>query len=72
MSARMTSIKAPGIAGIAVYGRETRAEMIVRYHKHAEHLMREAQAAMAVTDDELVVTTYSGPWARTNEKVVTE
>jgi hypothetical protein len=72
MSDRMTEAHAPGGFGIAAYGRKTRAEMLAKYRKHYEFQLRKAAEALAKTDEEIVVSTYVGPWARTNEKVVTE
>ncbi|WP_269939046.1 hypothetical protein [Arthrobacter sp. HY1533] len=72
MSDRMTEAHAAGGYGIATYGRKTRPEMIAKYRAHYEFQLRKATEALAKTDDEIVVSTYVGPWARTNEKVVTE
>ena len=76
MSDRMTSVhprtRVPGISGIAHYGRETRADMLVAYRKHYQRQLEQAEAALALTDEELIVTTYVGVWAQRNEKEVTE
>ena len=60
------------IVGLSVYGRETRAAMIERYRRHKQRELEEAQAALALTDEQLIVKTYIGAWARKNEQEVTE
>jgi hypothetical protein len=60
------------IPGISVYGRETRPAMIERFRRHYQRQLEEAQAALALTDDQLIVKTYVGSWARKGEKEVTE
>jgi len=60
------------IPGLAASGRQTRAEMIERYRRHYQRQLEEAQAALALTDEQLIVKTYIGPWARKNEQEVTE
>jgi hypothetical protein len=81
MSTRETSISPkPGhrteggqvIPGIAEHGRKTRAEMIELFRRRYRQQLEEAQAALALTDDDLIVRTYVGAWARKNEQVVTE
>ena len=76
MSDRITSIRPrtriEGVGGFASHGRETRASMITQYRRHYQRQLEQAQAALALTDDELIVTTYLGVWARRNEKEVTE
>lgn len=60
------------IPGIASQGRKTRSEMIERYRRHYQKQLEEAQAALALSDEQLIVKTYIGPWARKNEQEVTE
>jgi hypothetical protein len=70
MSDRMTAIEGPA-GGYQAYGRKTRAEMLAGYRKYYQNEIERAQKALAVPDDELVVTTFLGMWARRNEQVVT-
>jgi hypothetical protein len=74
MSERLTSVAAPGVwgSGYAEHGRKTRAEMIAAYRQLHTQKMQEAQAALAVPDEDLKVTTYLGAWARKNVREVTE
>lgn len=60
------------IPGIAAYGRKTRPEMIEAFRRHYQRQLEEAQAALALTDEQLIVKTYVGAWARKGEKEVTE
>lgn len=60
------------ISGIAVGGRETRAVMIFRFRRHYQRQLEQAVAALALNDDQLIVKTYIGPYARKNEQEVTE
>jgi hypothetical protein len=60
------------IVGMSVYGRETRVEMIRQYRAAKQRDLEEAQAALALTDEQLIVKTYVGAWARKNEQEVTE
>lgn len=80
MAERMTDIgprsvpdewKGAGI-GIAHHGRETRADMIAAYRAHYQRQLAKAQYALGLTDDELIVETYTGVWARNNRKEVTD
>ena len=59
-------------AGIADYGRRTRAEMIEQYRRHYQRKLDDAQAALAVPDEDLEVVTYLGLYARRKLEVVTE
>lgn len=70
MSERMTGISAPGISGIAESGRKTRAEMIPLFRTYYEQQRVEAEKALALSDEDLVVETYLGPWAMKNREVV--
>jgi hypothetical protein len=78
MSERMTHIGArevgdrPKVQGIEAYGRLTRAEMIRRFRDYHERQLRDAQAALALNDDELIVTTYRGTYAQRGKREVTE
>jgi hypothetical protein len=63
--------KGQGI-GLTHHGRESRADMIAAFRKYHENQMRKAQYALALTDDELIVTTYRGVWAQNNIQEVTE
>lgn len=60
------------IPGLAEPGRKTRAEMIASFRRHYRQQLEEAQAALALTEDQLIVKTYIGPWARKDEQEVTE
>lgn len=60
------------IPGIAEHGRKTRPEMIEIFRRHYQRQLEEAQAALALTDGQLIVKTYKGPWARKDEQEVTE
>ena len=60
------------IPGISVYGLKTRAEMIEIFRRRYLQQLEEAQAALALTDEDLIVKTYVGPWARKGEREVTE
>ena len=70
MSDRMTSASAPGVAPVADYGRKTRAEMIEAYRTYYRHVKQEAERALAVHDEQIIVETYLGPQARKNREVV--
>ncbi len=80
MSERMTSIRPKGrvtvgrgaVSGTAAYGRHSRAEMIADYRAYYRWQADEAAAALAVVDDDLIVETYTGFYARRNVEEVTE
>lgn len=74
MSARFTSCttQIPGIPNPTEHGRKTRAESIANYRRHFEKQLAQAQTALAVPDEDLVVTTYLGSYAHRNPKVVTD
>lgn len=82
MSDRMTSIgprpqghrTASGkvIPGVSSYGLKTHAEMIEIFRSRYRQQLEEAQAALALTDDQLIAKTYVGPFARKGEREVTE
>jgi len=73
MTERFTDCSAPGTtAGVADYGRKTRPEMIAQYRAFFEHQRDEAERALAVPDEDLVVTTYLGSFVRKNRQVVTQ
>lgn len=78
MSERMTHVGArkvedrPKIPGIETYGRHTRTEMIRRFRDYYERQLRDARSALALTDDELIVTTYLGSYAQRGKTEVTE
>jgi hypothetical protein len=55
---------------IAEWGRVGRAEMIERYRAYHQRRKANAEAALALTDDELIVETYRGPYARKGLKEV--
>lgn len=70
MAERTTDCSAPGVsAGIAEYGRKTRPEMIARFREHFQHQLAEAQRALAVPDDQLVVSTGRGSFAKNRQEV---
>jgi len=71
MSERVTEISSgPGTPGLMDYGRKTRAEMVAAYRRYYEHQRAEAERALAVADDDLIVTTFLGPYAMKNREVV--
>jgi len=74
MSERMTGIQGPKGSGVGLedYGRKTRPEMLATYRRYYQHQLEQAQTALALTDDQLTVTTYLGSWAGRNPQVVTE
>lgn len=76
MSDRMTSIRptdqerrAQGI-GLQYYGLRTRAEMLKQFRAMYERELEKAQYALSLSDDELIVETFVGPWAQKHRKVV--
>jgi hypothetical protein len=81
MSERETSIRPrdrekidPGnLRGMAIaeYGRVSRVEMIQRYRDYHQRRKANAEAALALHDDELIVETYRGPYARKGLEEVT-
>lgn len=58
--------------GVVNPGRHTRAEMIAEYRSYYQWTLEQAQAAIAVADDDLIVETYLGPWALKNMTEVTD
>lgn len=71
MSDRMTEASVPGVAvGIAEWGRLTRPQMIARYRDHYQRQLADAQKALDVADEDILVRTYLGPWAMKNIEVV--
>lgn len=59
------------VTGLAHHGHHTRPEMINKFRDYWQGQLELAQAALALTDDELIVETYLGPWAMKNRKEVT-
>lgn len=72
MADRYTSCTAPGVTGFAVQGRATHAEAVAAYRQHYEHQLAEAQRALAIPDDELVVETFLGLYAMRNRQSITK
>jgi len=79
MSERMTSIHPRKDVegdtfgmGYANYGRKTRTEMIEKFREYFENQRAQAELALSLTDDQLVVHTYLGPYAMRNREEVTE
>lgn len=66
----MTAATAPGVAGIAVYGRQTREHMIAEFRQQYAHQLAEATAALTLPDDAIVVETYTGVHAMRNREIV--
>lgn len=58
--------------GMEAYGRHNRAEMIDRFRKMHQARLEQAQAMLALTDDDLIVTTYRGTYAQRGRTEVTE
>jgi hypothetical protein len=59
------------VGGCAAWGRKTRAEMIAEYRRYYRSQAIEAQSALALTDEDLIVETYLGPYAQRNREEVT-
>lgn len=72
MSDRQTAIRGTGVDTIVAWGRKSRPEMIEQFRRHYRHQLDQAQRALALADEELLVETYLGPYARRNSQVVTE
>lgn len=74
MSERMTRVSARdrSAPGYMTYGRKTRAEMIAGFREHYERQCKEAQDALALPDEALIVETFLGPWAMKNREEVAE
>jgi hypothetical protein len=70
VSDRLTSATAPGIAGVADYGRKSRAEMVSQFKRYYRQQLREAEQALAIADEDIVVETFLGPYAMKNREVV--
>jgi len=68
MGERMTSISLPcnkaAGPGLAEWGRKTPAEMVERYRKYANHLLAEAQAILAASDEDFYIETHTGVWVK--------
>jgi hypothetical protein len=58
--------------GLEAYGRHDRPEMIRRLREFHQAYLEQAQAVLALTDDELIVTTYLGSYAQRGKTEVTE
>lgn len=75
MSDRCTSCRPVdrdvNVVGIADNGLRTREEMIRFFRTYYEQQRDEAELALSLTDDELVVETYLGPIVMRNRRVVT-
>ena len=60
----MTECHTPDVpgrrAGLRLHGRVDRAEAIAEFRGYYEHQLAEAQKALAVADEDLVVVTYRG------------
>jgi predicted CopG family antitoxin len=63
--------KGAGI-GLASYGRKSRPDMIKKLREHAQRNLEIAQYTLSLTDEEIIVETYTGVWAQNNVKEVTE
>lgn len=80
MTSRMTGIRPRNIrpewigrgVGFQMYGRKTRAELIRRYRQHYLNQAAEAEYALSLSDDELIVETYLGPMAQNDPQEVTD
>lgn len=60
------------IEGFANYGRENRGEMVQEFRKYYARRFEVAQAALALTDDQIIVETYLGSIAQNKRQEVTE
>ncbi len=58
--------------GWSEYGLQTRAAMIEQFRRHYRAQMAKAEYALSLTDDELIVETYVGPWAMKNKREVVD
>lgn len=73
MSDRFTEAYTPDFQhGFASRGRLTRAEAIQAFREHFEHVRADADAALAVPDEDLVVETYLGLHTRRRREDVKE
>lgn len=57
---------------IADHGRRSRSEMIERFRSYFEYQRQQAEFALSLADEELIVETYLGSWAMRNCEEVTE
>jgi hypothetical protein len=46
--------------------------MIEQFRRHYRAQMAKAEYALSLTDDELIVETYVGPWAMKNKREVVD
>lgn len=58
--------------GYMVHGRATRPEMLKLFREHYQRQLDEATEMLALTDEQLIVTTYRGVWAQDGKREVTE
>lgn len=83
MSKRMTSVgprygrlavpeDLPWPSGVERHGRKTRAEMLAAFRAHYGRQKAEAELALNLSDDELIVETYLGTYVMRDCQEVTE
>ena len=72
MSERMTTIELGKVGGFRRHGRQTPAEMIATYRRHAEAQLAEAQAVLAAPDDAFRVYTHTGTFIQRHIEVLQE
>lgn len=74
MSRRMTEISVPGAfaCGLADWDAVSVPDMIAKIRRHAAQLREQAEAIEATPDDAFRVTTYLGPYANRDLKVLQE
>lgn len=71
MSERCTDVSSgPGTPGLMDLGRKTRAEMVGQYYAYYQRQREQAERALAVRSEDLVVTTFLGPVVMRKREVV--
>lgn len=71
MSDRHTSATSPdGTHGIVEWGRKTRPEMVQVYRDYYRHQLKQAIAALAFGDDQIVVETFVGVHVQKRKEIV--
>lgn len=72
MSGRLTAIHLPGCdhPGFADRGRLDPAELIARFREQARRELADARAVLDAADEDFQVTTYVGPYAMRNHRVL--
>lgn len=74
MSSKLTTVrprKGRNGVGFTDHGTHSREEMIAQMRRHYQRQLEEAQYALELSDDELIVETHTGVYRRRNVKEVT-